>query len=64
MDTTDTVLIWLGSVYTALGTELKSTHSDIHPLDMDLEPLPFFISQIKTLGCMALNILGEGLLPG
>lgn len=63
VETTDTVLIWLGSVYTTQGSDLKLTYNNVRPLGIDLKPLPFFIGQIK-LGFMALNILGGGLLPG
>lgn len=61
MDTTDTVLIRLGSVCTAPGSDLKLTYNEVHPLGIDL---PSFISPIKKLGFMALNILETGLLPG
>lgn len=55
MDTIDIILMWLGSVYTFLGTDSKLIYNDVHPLSIDLEPLPFFVSQIKKLGFMALH---------
>lgn len=63
MDTKDIVLISLGSVYTAPGSDLKLASSDANLLGVDVEPLPFFISKIRKLGFKALNILEESLLP-
>lgn len=48
-NTTDTVLIRLGSVYTVPDSVLQLTYNDVRPLDIDLEPLPFFMGQVKKL---------------
>lgn len=56
--------LWHGSVHTVSGLHLKLTSNDADLLDVDLDPFSFFISKIRKLGFMDLDILGEGLLPG